>query len=494
MKTKLCVSLFVDNISDTIQRANSAIKKGADVVEFRLDTIEKNYFTLDNFIHKLKQNKLLSKSIFTVRSKKEFGKWKYSEQERKSFLLEIAKYQPTFLDIEFANGVQFIKQVKFISPQTTFILSFHTKQISPSQLFSLYNKMKSYNCDVIKIAVEMNTVEQTLPLFSLLENAKSEKQKLIAVGIGKKGEATRILAQKYNAFLTFASADNSSQTASGQISLLTLLKTYNFKSINSRTKVFALLGNPVSHSKGIYVHNAAFRKTKTNAVYINCEMENINQFRKLSYNGFSITAPHKQSVIKFLDNISPTVKQIGAVNTVVKRNDKLLGKNTDGVGFRESIPKNVNLENKNIAVLGCGGAAKSIIAILKRENANITIFNRTITKAKQLANHFSCNYDSLDNFPKTYFDVLINTIPFSVSKYFSKQFSLANKNWKGKIVCDIIYNPTETPFLQTAKKNGATIVQGWKMFLYQAIMQFELFTNKKAPIDVMKNVLLKSLQ
>ena len=152
MKTKLCVSLFVDNISDTIQQANSAIKIGADVVEFRLDTIEKNYFSLGNFIQKLKQKKLFSKSIFTVRSKKEFGKWKYSEQERKSFLLEIAKYQPTFLDIEFANGVQFIKQVKFISPQTTFIISSHKKQISPSQLFSLYNKMKSYNCDVIKIA------------------------------------------------------------------------------------------------------------------------------------------------------------------------------------------------------------------------------------------------------------------------------------------------------------------------------------------------------
>ncbi|MBS4028556.1 MAG: shikimate dehydrogenase [Ignavibacteriales bacterium] len=497
MKTKLCVSLFVENISDTIRKAKRAILIGADIIEFRLDNVEQESFLLEVFFEQLKKEKLFSKSIFTVRSNKEFGKWKYSEKERRDFLLQIASHKPRFLDVEFTIGNKFIQQIQNISPRTAIILSSHRKQISSSQLFSLYGKMKSLNCDVIKIAIETKTIEETSPLFSLLEKAKQENQKLIAIGMGRNGEITRILAPKFNAFLTFASLDDSLQTANGQISLQTFLDVYNFNKINSGTKTFGLIGYPVSHSKGIYVHNAAFRLTKTNAVYINCETENVERFSKSLYkhlDGFSVTAPHKETAVNLCDEISDEAKQIGAVNTIIKRGGKLFGANTDGFGFRQSFPNNFQFQNKRIAILGSGGAAKSIIATLKKENASITIFNRTISKAKVLAKEFSCNYDSLHNFPKTDFDVLINTIPFSVTKYFPETFSLLNLNWGNKIVCDIVYNPIETPLLKVAKENGAAIVHGWKMFLFQAAKQFELFTGKKAPLEVMKKVLLRTLK
>ncbi|MBM4167108.1 MAG: shikimate dehydrogenase [Ignavibacteria bacterium] len=495
MKTKLCVSLFVENISETIFNAEKAVQLGAEVIEFRLDTVEQESFLLNDFVQQLKDKNLFPKSIFTVRSPKEFGKWKYSERERKNFFIEIAKHKPAFLDVEFSNGIKFYQQLKSISPKTTFILSSHKKQLSSTQLFSLCEIMKSFNCDVIKIAVETKSFEQTFPIFSLLERAKKENRKLIAIGMGKNGENTRILASKYNAFLTFASLDDSMKTASGQISLEKLLNVYNFKKLNSRTKVFGLIGNPVSHSKGIYVHNEAFRNTHTNAVYVNCEMSTVTQLDKLYsiFDGFSVTAPYKESVIQFLDSISLVANEIGAVNTITKRNGKLFGNNFDGNAFTNSFPKNTRFHNKRIAILGCGGAAKSIVAALKAENANVTIFNRTMAKITQLSKIYSCNVDSLDNFSNAVFDILINTIPFSISKDFPKIFSLAHKNWEKKIVCDIVYNPMETPLLNIAKGNGATIVLGWKMFLNQAVKQFELFTGKKAPISLMKSVLVKSL-
>jgi|GEM_PF-687361 len=496
MKTKLCVSLFVENISDTIAKAKRAIENGADVIEFRLDSVEQESFLLNHFISELKRRFFFSKSIFTVRSQKEFGKWKYSERERRDFLLDIAQHKPQFLDVEFTCGKQFIQQLYKISPQTTFILSSHKKYLSSSQLFSLYDKMKSYNCKVIKIAVETKVIEQTLPIFSLLEKAKEEQQKLIAIGMGTHGEITRILAPKYHAYLSFASPDDSSQTASGQLSLDKLLNVYNFKKINTQTKIFGLLGNPVAHSKGIYVHNAAFRATKTNAVYVNCEIENVTQFDKLRsvFDGFSVTSPHKEKVIKHLDALSPEVKTLGAVNTIIMRNEKLYGDNFDGIGFRNSLPNNIQLKKKRVAILGSGGAAKSIIAALKNENTDITIFCRTVTKTKRFAHTYSCNVNFLTNFSASEFDMMINTIPYTVSRNFPKQFSLEHKHWSRKIVCDVVYNPVETPFLNIAKKNNATVVHGWKMFLHQALMQFELFTRKKAPISIMKSALLQSLK
>lgn len=283
--------------------------------------------------------------------------------------------------------------------------------------------------------------------------------------------------------------------------------------INIETKLVGLLGYPLGQSLSPLMQNKAFEICNLNKMYIPIEVrtENletvVNGIKKMNFDGFNITKPHKIEIIKYLDEIDDNAKCIGAVNTVTIKNGILKGYNTDGSGFLKSFEENTGekINGKNILILGSGGAARAISMTLALNKAKkIFICNRTYEKAIKLSVEINkhvgdCSiaipmvYEEIEKTAKMS-DVLINCT--SIGMYPNIDVSPLDKNLLNKnlIVCDIVYNPKKTKLMQDAEELGCKTVIGLFMLLYQGVEAFELWTDLKAPADTMLHVIEQGLK
>lgn len=264
-------------------------------------------------------------------------------------------------------------------------------------------------------------------------------------------------------------------------------------------KLVGLIGKPVKHSLSGVMHNAAFKKLKLNYSYLLFEPHNLKEiihgFKQLHFSGFNITMPFKMEVMKFLDKIDPTAKKIGSVNTVVIKNNKLIGYNTDGIGAVNALKKVVRLKGKRVLLLGSGGAGKSISFYLKKEKTKVTLADRTDAKAKKLAKKLKVkqiplkSIKSLENY-----DILINATPVGMKPETMKTPINTNLLRKDLIVFDIIYEPPQTKLLKEAKKKGCKTINGLEMLLEQGFVGFKIFTGRNPPKKIMRRAVLKVLK
>lgn len=269
--------------------------------------------------------------------------------------------------------------------------------------------------------------------------------------------------------------------------------------LSARNKICIIIGDPVDHSLSPAMHNAAYEKLgiDNEFVYLGAnvkinEVKNaVQAMRSLHFRGLTCTMPHKIEVMKYLDKIDPVAKKIGAVNTVVNEDGILTGYNTDWLGVVAPLEKLISLRGKKIAVFGAGGAARAILYGVLKKKAKVTIFNRTLEKAQELAKEFGCLGSGLDELDEiTNFDIIINSTSVGM-KPLENQTPIPVNYLTGKqIVFDIVYVPYETRLLHEAEKRGAKIIRGIEMLLYQGVTQFGLYTNRKAPVEVMRKVLL----
>lgn len=267
--------------------------------------------------------------------------------------------------------------------------------------------------------------------------------------------------------------------------------------INGKTTVCCVIGNPIAHSLSPTMHNAAYKALGLNFVFVPFQVENveiaIKGIKALHLRGVSITLPHKQTVVPFLDEVDEMASQIGAINTIVNENGRLKGYNTDVNGAMQALEEEVILENKRALLIGAGGAARAIAHGLKGKKATITIANRSLEKGKALAQEVKADFVAIADIKNTNeFDVLINAT--SVGMQADKAVIAKELLQKNLTVFDIVYNPKETRLLHDAKEVGCKIIYGYKMLLYQGVLQFELFTGKIAPIKIMEQVLLQALE
>ncbi len=248
---------------------------------------------------------------------------------------------------------------------------------------------------------------------------------------------------------------------------------------------FAILGHPVAHSLSPKFHNDVFKKMGLkdhHYDFYDCPSEHLSEamdkIRAREYQGYSVTIPHKEAVMKYLDDISPLAKKIGAVNTIIRREDgTLFGDNTDYVGVEkaleegETFPPTPFLGRKgerNALVLGTGGAAKAVVAVLKDREMKVTIASRTKKASVK-------TYHELD--PSDNYQLIVNTTPVGMSPDVDSS-PLTESEWfrKDRIYMDVISTPKMTKFLKLAKKAGAKIITGDRMFYFQALEQSRLFT------------------
>lgn len=265
--------------------------------------------------------------------------------------------------------------------------------------------------------------------------------------------------------------------------------------ITGKTKVIGIFGDPVEHSLSPVIHNAAFEYLGLDYCYVAFHVKKdslkdaVQAIRALNLVGVNITVPHKESVIEYLDELSEEAEQIGAVNTILNKESFLKGFNTDAKGFVSSLQEaGVSLENKNVLILGAGGASKAVVYSLLKEKCRIYIFNRTIAKAQAIKDRFS-NIGFLEvieaiekNFIEK-IDIIINTTSLGLKK--DDPMPLNPQHLKPEhIYCDIVY--PETRLMKEAEKIGCKVIGGTGMLIWQAAFAFEIWTGKTAPIAIMK--------
>jgi len=243
----------------------------------------------------------------------------------------------------------------------------------------------------------------------------------------------------------------------------------------------AIVGDPVTHSLSPTLHNEIYAKEGVDAVMLafgNPSIEKlVAAMRVLPIHLAAVTMPHKQTIMPLLDTIDETARAISAVNTVVNRDGKLHGFNTDVVGIAEAL-KGVALRGVNVLLIGAGGAGRTVAYLLKREGANIFCSNRDKEQANDLIRTFGGTFVETADLGKTSFDVIINATPIGMKPNVDASPFPEEYIKSGSAVFDLVYSPLETKLLGSAKKRGARAISGLSMFLAQGVEQERLWLQK----------------
>ena len=456
----------------------------ADMFEFRLDLMTK-----PNIARLLSSTK--RPAIATCRPEREGGGFRGSERERIGLLELASVYGAQYVDIELSSSPSVISDFVRHRKETKVIASCHLLDGTLFEVNHIYEALRATGADIIKLAYQGEDAFENHLAFEFLAKAKSDRQPAVAMMLGDAGEPSRVLYKKYGGWATYASSEDGKAAAPGQIPAGLLKTVYQAHELTPSTKVFGVVGNPIKQSKGAFLHNPLFRRARKNAVYCRFQTMDIEKFMRFlvpHLSGFSVTLPHKQSVMSYLDQVDPAARAIGAVNTVIRRGKKLVGSNSDAPGALDAIEKVVKVGGKKMLILGAGGAARAIAYEAKQRGADVVISNRTARKGQDLAGEFGLGFVKWGKFAEAQFDILVNATPIGMVPDIDK--TPAPKSIvRNTIVFDAVYNPPMTRLLREAKSQGAKIIQGTEMYINQAARQAELYIGRKPETSLMRQIL-----
>jgi len=268
--------------------------------------------------------------------------------------------------------------------------------------------------------------------------------------------------------------------------------------IDAATAVFGILGRPVRHSLSPAMHNAAFAARGLNAVYVAFEVRDLPRavegLRGLRISGVSVTIPFKEEIMPLLDDVDARARGIGAVNTVIHREGRLVGTNTDWEGAARALGDKIELTGQHTLLLGAGGAGRAIIYALQQAGGRVSVTDPDTARAAALARDFgveSVAPGDLNRCPAT---ILINASPVGMTPQTEDIPFPPEELGRFAVVMDIVYSPLETRLLREARGRGAATIDGLQMLIYQGARQFELFTGQPAPVEVMRRAAYAALE
>jgi 3-dehydroquinate dehydratase/shikimate dehydrogenase len=497
--TRICIPVCVRH-SDEMPAAMKGAAEAADMIELRLDCIEKE--ELDSLVRLLPDhlNQFGVPVILTLRSVDQGGGASSECQARRRFWTSVKKVpENCLIDLELDLIQTLATEDELPTDWSSIICSHHDFNGVPANLEMIYERMAATPARILKIAVQADDATDCLPIFLLLDRAQNEVRELIAIAMGQAGIATRILGPARGSYLTYGSLDDESATAPGQVTAKDLRDVYRIDEIDRQTQIFGLIGRPIGHSISPQIHNAAFRAAGMNAVYLPFEVGDAGQFllrmvrpdsREMNWNlhGLSVTAPHKAAVISSLDWIEPEANEIVAVNTIVLQGNELRGYNTDASGFIWPLRKKFgSLKDVRCAIIGAGGGARAALWALRSEAAEIELFVRDLTQAESTAEQFGVDYHPLANASFEGFDIVINATPLGTrGEQQDETPAVAEQLQSVRLAYDLVYNPLETRFLREARAAGCATLSGIEMLIAQAAEQFKLWTGREPEVELMR--------
>jgi 3-dehydroquinate dehydratase/shikimate dehydrogenase len=360
--------------------------------------------------------------------------------------------------------------------------------------------------EIAKVAVTPHNLGDVLLLYhAARETFKTEK---ILFGMGDFGKNTRILAERLGSSFTYTSALEEPgilAAAPGQLSPKDMVTHYRFREISASTKIYGVVGYPLTMSYSPLIYNAVFEHEKIDAVYVPFPAKSLDNFlnlaEELRLEGVSVTIPYKEQIIPYLRSVSESVQMVEACNTIkavhpkpeelfFRKNIKTFwnGINTDTAGFSESLLNCMgkkNFRGCKVTVLGAGGAARAVVSEICRLKGKCLILNRNPVRARELALRFNCKWGGMDrqnlDMMDRYSDIIIQTTPVGTFPHIDDDpFELYQ--FKGhETVMDLIYYPSMTAFLRRAHIAGCTTLNGLEMLILQAKHQYQYFFDREFP-------------
>lgn len=514
--TYLTVSITGSDAEHFAEQCRQAKAQGAEAIEARLDGVKGLTATLaGELVTAARKTKL--PVIATCREKEEGGAKSFSIADKTAILAECVKAGAEFIDCELKVFAQKeaqepIKQLLKSHADCRLILSAHQFKGPFANLNMKYEAMLSlWPMAICKLVYQARHINDCFEALDLLHNAGKD---MIVFCMGQAGQMTRVLAKKVGAFLTFASLDEHNGTAPGQIPVSQMKRLYSWDRLDRETEIFGLIGNPVGHSLSPALFNAAFDKDNINAVYlpfcVEGEQEQFSAFVDamvarpwLGVGGFSVTIPHKTHALdfvkqkgEFVDGLSAT---IGAANTLkVGFNGIVCGYNTDYAGAMDALTSRMGVDTHalhqvEVAVIGAGGVARAVVAGLADVGAHVTVYNRTVQKARSLAEEFRCRAAGIEELSRTQATVVINCTSLGMHPDIESCPMPEGVLKPEMTVFDTVYNPIRTRLLEAAEKIGAKTVTGAEMFVRQAMAQYRIFIGTEPNEKIMRNVVMEAL-
>jgi 3-dehydroquinate dehydratase / shikimate dehydrogenase len=316
--------------------------------------------------------------------------------------------------------------------------------------------------------------------------------------MGELGFPSRVLSPVFGGVYSYAAPIFAEGTAAGQVCAGSLRHLYRVDRLGKSAKVYGVIADPIRHSISPAVHNRAFQSRRIDAVYLpflvtpallrDCFL----LAERLPLTGFSVTIPHKQKIIRYLDAVDPVARRIGAVNTVWRKAGKWRGANTDAAGITVPLARLLRLQNSSVLIVGNGGAARGAAFALSDAGAKVALTGRNPDRVRSLAKICGAEVLPREKLESRCFDAVVHATPLGMFPHVNECFF--NGKIPASIVFDLVYNPMETALLRKAREQGKTAVPGLEMFIEQAVRQFEIWTGESAPRAAMQKAALEALE
>jgi 3-dehydroquinate dehydratase/shikimate dehydrogenase len=490
---RVCVPIVGGDAAEMIDKAE-AIARDNPFVEFRLDYLSRPALAIAKLRHFTETHPHVM-VIATCRRVAGGGKFRGTVASQLDILRKAAEAGCQLVDVEFQTASRMKNaQLEKLRSRAAVVLSFHDFRQTP-RLEEILKKMSAHPADLYKIAGTAKTLSDNLSLMKFLEQHR-DRHSLIALCMGEQGIISRVLAVRAGSLFTYGALQSDEKTAPGQVTASELRNVYRIDQVDPATRVYGVVGDPISHSLSPAIMNAAMRRENVNGVFLALHAKSLKDLlacvREIPIHGLSVTMPYKEAIIPHLDNTDPHTSKIGACNTVVRSQDgKLYGFNTDTTGVVRPLEQRMTLNETRVLVLGAGGAARAAAFGLKERGAHIFILNRSAASAQKLARQAKGRVIKRADLKKMDFDVIINATPVGMGN--TSESPLHSDEIKARIVFDMVYDPAETRLLQLAKERGTEVIPGSEMFVHQAARQFEIWTGKPAPREDMLRIVNTAL-
>jgi 3-dehydroquinate dehydratase/shikimate dehydrogenase len=490
---RICIALGFPEVETLLAHARAEYDAGERFFEFRLDYLpspELGIAAMRKFLARHSDCTILA----TCRRHQNHGRFNGSIEEQIQVLDAAIKAGAKAVDIEIESAENCVERLEFLRSRAYLLLSYHNYGGTPP-LESLLRRMTRISADGYKV---VTTARKPSDNYRILALARTHpKTSTVVLAMGETGFPTRVLSTAFGGLYTYAAPNASGGTAAGQVCAHQLRHLYRVEKFTKDARIYGVIADPVRHSISPVVHNRAFQARRADAVYLPFLVKptQLKDFLvladKLPLAGFSVTIPHKQKILRYLDIVDPLARRIGAVNTVWKRAGKWRGTNTDAEGVTVPLQRHMRLSKATVLVVGNGGAARGAAFAAATAGARLAITGRNLDRVRALAKACDGEPLSRDQAEARMFDVLIHATPLGMYPKVDQCF-FADRI-PGKLVLDMVYNPHETMLGRMAKDRGSIVIPGLEMFLEQAARQFEIWTGESAPRAVMEKAALEAL-
>ncbi len=489
----ICIALGLPEVEALLEHGRREIENGESFLEFRLDYLDhpaKGAAAIGGFTAKFPDCTILA----TCRRRHNHGRFDGSVENQLAILQSAIEHGAHAVDVEIETAEAAVDKLPALRDRARLIISWHNFESTPP-LEPVLRRLTHVSADAYKIVTTARKPSDSGRVLAL--GRGHPRIPLVILAMGEIGFCTRVLSLPCNSVFTYAAPSFVAGTAAGQVNARELRRQYRADRLTRSVKIYCVIANPVRHSLSPAVHNRAFQLRRLDSVYLPMLVapNHLRDFLKLAEDlplaGFSVTIPHKQKIMRYLDHVDPLARRIGAVNTVWRKAGKWRGANTDAAAVIKPLEEYLRLPRSRVLIAGSGGAARSAACALADAGATIFITGRNTDRVRTLARFAGGEPLSRAEAEASHFDALVHATPLGT--YPNVDESFFEGPIPADIVFDMVYNPRETLLLQRAKEQGKQVIPGIKMFIEQASAQFELWTGETAPRAAMEEAALEAL-